>query len=137
MARRTGRRTREYRVFLSHSSQDRWICEVMREKMEEQNVRAWLDVFDLPGGANLKARIKEGMLNSDECLILLSPASRHSDWVRHEAGMSHILDRWTTVILLHVTEADIPETFRDLKYLSINEFPAYLEQLVARAHGRL
>jgi len=73
MAKRTRPGKRAYQVFLSHSSQDRWICEVMREKIEAGGVAVWLDAFDLPGGANVKERIKEGIRASDECLILLSP----------------------------------------------------------------
>ncbi len=99
--------SKPYRVFLSHSSQDQWISEVMREKIEGRGINVWLDAFDLPGGANIKERIKEGMRASNECLILLSPASRQSDWVRHEAGLADGLDKWTTLILLHVAKADV------------------------------
>lgn len=51
--------------------------------MEE--VEVWLDAFDLPGGGNVKERIKEGMQSLSECLILLSPASRDSHWVKLRA----------------------------------------------------
>ena len=133
MGKRSRPARRKYGVFLSHSTQDQWICEVFREKIEGQGVGVWLDAFDLPGGANVKERIKEGMRSADECLILLSPASRQSDWVRHEAGMADALGKWTCLILLHVTEADVPAPLQDLRFLSINDFASYIEQLVARA----
>jgi hypothetical protein len=68
-----------YRVFLSHASEDRWIAEVIRQKLHEVGVEVWLDVFDLPGGANIKARLRQEMQNSDECLVLFSPVSTF-DW---------------------------------------------------------
>src|SRR5437016_4926309 len=125
MGKRARSTKKPYRVFLSHSSQDEWISVVMKEKIEEQGITVWLDVFDLPGGAPIKARIREELEASDECLVLLSPASRESNWVKHEAGVADALKKWTTLVLLHVSKDDVPDTFRDLKFLSINEFPAY------------
>ncbi len=133
MARRKRDGKKAYCVFLSHSSRDQWVSEMMREKIEANGVKVWLDAFDLPGGANVKERIKEGMRSSDECLILLSPASRQSDWVKHEAGLAHGMDKWTTLILLHVSEDEVPDPLRDLKFLNINEFSRYVEQLAERA----
>jgi hypothetical protein len=133
MAKRRPARQKAYRVFLSHSSQDTWISTVMKEKIEERGIRVWLDVFDLPGGAPLKARIREEVRASDECLILLSPASCASNWVRHEAGLADAFQKWTTLVLLHVKQDDVPETLRDLKFLSINDFADYLAQLALRA----
>jgi len=56
------------RVFLSHSTQDQWISERLKEKLEKAGIAVWLDAFDLPGGRNIKERIKEGMRASTECL---------------------------------------------------------------------
>jgi len=123
-----------HRVFLSHSTRDQWISERMKEKIEEVGVSVWLDAFDLPGGRNVKERIKQGMRSSTECSILLSPASRQSDWVRHEAGLADAYERPTTLVLLHVSDDDVPDPLRDLKYFNINEFPAYLRHLAALAH---
>src|SRR5712691_7767050 len=103
MARRSTRKKAAYQVFLSYSRQDTWIAHVMREKIEAQGVKVWLDAIDLPAGANVRERIKEGMRTSAEALILLSPASRNSDWVKHEMGVADGMDKWTTLVLLHVT----------------------------------
>src|SRR5262245_46839299 len=136
MVTRSRRSARQYRVFLSHANEDRWIAEMIRRKLHEVGVEVWLDVFDLPGGANIKARLRQELLHSDECLVLFSPASRNSDWVRHEVGIAHALSKWTTILLLHATPQELPEPWRDLKYLSINDFPSYLGQVSARAEDR-
>ena len=117
------------RVFLSHSTQDQWISERLKEKIEEAGVEVWLDAFDLPGGRNVKVRIKQGMQSSSECLILLSPASRESDWVKHEAGLADAYGKPTALVLLHVGADDVPKPVRDLKFFGINEFPAYVRHL--------
>ena len=133
MARRAQPKAPSYRVFLSHSHQDRWIACVLRDKIQGIGVDVWLDAFDLPGGAKIRERIKDGMRRSKECLILLSPASLRSDWVRHEAGVADGKGRWTTLVLLHVDKRKIPEPLRDLRDLSINEFDSYLSDLGRRA----
>ena len=119
------------RVFLSHSTQDHWVSERMKDKIEESEVPLWLDAFDLPGGRNVRERIKDGMRLSTECLILLSPASRNSDWVRHEAGLADAYDIPTTLVLLHVEKDHISAPLRDLKFFHINEFVGYTRHLCA------
>jgi hypothetical protein len=133
MAKQPRGRREKYRVFLSHSHQDEWISAVMAEKIRAMGVEVWLDVFDLPGGAPIKEQIKEAVLACDECLILVSPASLASDWVMHEASLADAFNKWITLILLHVTEAAMPATWKDLKLISINEFPGYLQHLRERA----
>ncbi|MBI3467532.1 MAG: toll/interleukin-1 receptor domain-containing protein [Planctomycetes bacterium] len=105
-------------------------------RWQEVGVEVWLDAFDLPGGRNVKERIKEGMRSSTECLILLSPASRESDWVKHEAGLADGYGKPTVLVLLHVSDDDVPDPLRDLKFLSINEFPGYVRHLAAFARKK-
>lgn len=37
------------RVFLSHSTLDRWVSERIKDKIEESGTTVWLDAFDLSG----------------------------------------------------------------------------------------
>jgi hypothetical protein len=124
------------RIFLSHSTRDLWISERLKEKLEEVGVVVWLDAFDLPGGRNVKDRIKAGMRSSTECLILLSPASRESDWVKHEAGLADAYGLPTAIVLLHVSGDEVPAPLRDLKFFEMNEFPAYVRHLATLARKR-
>lgn len=132
MARRPRKTAPAYQVFLSHSHHDRWIARMMKEKLEAAGVKVWLDAADLPGGANIRERIRQGIKASAECLILLSPESRNSDWVKHEGGMSDLRGLVTTFVLLHVDRDAIPAPFREELPLSINDFEHYLTQVAAR-----
>jgi hypothetical protein len=125
-----------YRVFLSHSHHDRWIAEVLREKVEAVGVSVWLDAVDIPGGGNVKERVKRGMRESDECAVLLTPASRQSEWVMYELGMADILEIWLTPILLHVEPVNLPGPIRELNPIDINEFEVFLTQLTRRKAGK-
>jgi TIR domain len=122
------------RVFLSHSSKDLWISERMKEKLEEVGVEVWLDAYDLPGGENVIDRIKVGLKSATECVILWSPASRDSEWVRHEAGLADGYGMSIVFVLLHTT--GIPEPLRDRKYFGINDFPGYVTHLASLARTK-
>lgn len=135
MAKRSTMKKVAYQVFLSYSRQDTWIAQVMREKIKAKGIQVWLDVIEVPAGADFRARIKDGMRASAEALILLSPASRNSDWVKHEMGIADGMDKWITLLLLHVTLEDVPEPVSHLSYLSINDFDSYLAQLAERRHA--
>ncbi|HKI30982.1 MAG TPA: toll/interleukin-1 receptor domain-containing protein [Gemmataceae bacterium] len=135
MAKRSRGKALEYQVFLSYSHQDRWIAQVMKEKIEAQGMRVWLDAFDLPGGADVNQRILDGLRASAECLVLLSPASRESAWVSHEMGMADGQDKWITLVLLHVGLEDVPDPVRRKAHMSINDFDSYVTQLAGRHRG--
>ena len=71
--------------------------------------------------------------HSTECLILLSPASCESDWVKHEGGLADAFDKPTTLVLLHMGKEAVPDPLRGLKFFDINDFPAYVRHLAALA----
>jgi hypothetical protein len=105
----------------------------MAEKTMEVGVEVWLDAFDLPGGAPILSQVKEAIRISDECLILLSPASVNSDWVRHEAGLADAHDKWISLIVLHNRSEGVPVPLKERKFMFMNEFSEYLTQLRKRA----
>jgi hypothetical protein len=134
--RKPSRSTKGYRVFLSHSHHDRWIADVLREKIEAAGIAVWLDAVDIPGGGNVKKRVKRGMRKCDECAELISPAALQSQWVLFEMGLAEGIDRWLTPILLHVRPDDVPSPVRDLNPVSINDFDSYLQELARRSARR-
>jgi len=69
-------------------------------------------------------------------LILLSPASRDSDWVKHEGGLADAYGLPIALVVLHLGKEDIPDPLRNLKYFPINEFPAYVRHLAALARKK-
>jgi predicted nucleotide-binding protein len=83
-AKRKVQRRKDYLVFISHSSSDRWIAEVIAEKIESIGASCWLDEKDLEGGEVIVDRIINGIDSCDEALVLISPQSVQSQWVAFE-----------------------------------------------------
>ena len=76
----------DYLVFISHSSKDRWIARQMARLIEERDIKTFLDEKDIQGGDLLSESIKKKIQECDELLVLLSPHSSESNWVKHEIG---------------------------------------------------
>ncbi len=74
-----------------------------------------------------------GLRSSNECLVLLSPTSKSSEWVLIEIGMAMDRDLWIAPVLLHVERSDLPGPIRDLNPIDLNDFDTYLRQLAERA----
>jgi hypothetical protein len=136
MGKRARKKAGGYRVFLSHSHKDAWISNVLCEKMKARGIEVWLDAVDLPGGGVINERVRDAMRRSNECLILLSPASRHSDWVNYEAGTADGMGKWTTAILFQVDAADLPAPMRSKSAVDIDNFEKYLAEVLQRQQSR-
>ncbi|GAA5506163.1 toll/interleukin-1 receptor domain-containing protein [Novipirellula caenicola] len=123
--------TAKHRIFLSHSRQDKWVCHQIREKIEQAGGSVWVDVFDIDAGRNISEEIKAGLRKSDELLVLLSPASIQSDWVKREAGIADALDLPITLVMMHAKLEDRPKPLQDRRAISINELPDYFDAMGA------
>lgn len=122
---------RKYAVFVSHSSADRWIAEVIAERIEKIGATCWLDEKDLEGGDVVVDRIIRGIDSCDEALVLISPQSIQSQWVAFEIGGVRAQHKRVTPILNNV-RADEMMPMRDIKGIDLNKFERFLSQLERR-----
>jgi hypothetical protein len=73
------------RLFLSHSSTDKPFVEELKRFLEEGgDIECWLDTYEIGYGDNIASRIDEGVRECDVVLVVLSPASIQSKWVKEE-----------------------------------------------------
>jgi hypothetical protein len=71
-------------VFLSHSSQDKPFVRQLADHLRQHpQITVWLDEREISPGANIVDKIAEG-LDSDFVLLILSPNSINSNWVKEE-----------------------------------------------------
>jgi len=122
---------RQYLVFISHSSSDRWIAQVIAEKIGELGATCWFDEKDLEGGDVVVAEIIRGIDACDEALVLISPPSVHSQWVAFEIGGVMAQHKRVTPILNNVT-SDEMAPMKDIKGLELNRIDRFLVQLNSR-----
>jgi tetratricopeptide (TPR) repeat protein len=109
-------------VFLSHSSADKPFVRELADFLEAGGeIRVWLDEREIQAGENIVLKIGEG-LDADAVLLILSPDSVGSRWVKEE---------WTDAFweqtnsgarklagVLH-RDCEIPRLLRNKKYFDL------------------
>jgi hypothetical protein len=76
-------------VFLSHSTADRaFVEQKLIPFLESQGVKAWYSPDDIHTADDWQRAIVNGLKSSDYVLVVLSPDSVSSDWVRAEVHWS-------------------------------------------------
>ncbi len=121
------------KVFISHSSTDKWIARQICRHLEDLDIEAFLDEKDIETGDSINDAIQTHLTDCDEILLLLSPASLKSDWVLIELGGAKALKKRLVPILLHVGPNELPDVLSDELARDINEIDRYYEEVKSRS----
>jgi hypothetical protein len=121
------------KVFISHSSTDRWIARQICHQLEAMEIEAFLDEKDIETGDSINDSIQAHLADCDEILLLLSPASLKSDWVLIELGGAKALKKRLVPILLHVGPNELPDVLTDERARDINEIERYYGEVKSRS----
>lgn len=73
-------------VFISYKREERARCERIADKLKALNLDVWFDAR-LPSGKSFDREIESTIKAAKAVLVLWSPASVESEWVRNEAGI--------------------------------------------------
>jgi uncharacterized protein YjbI with pentapeptide repeats len=75
-----------YSCFISYSTKDQEFAERLYGDLQNRSVRCWYAPHDVQGGRFLDEQIDAAIRVHEKVLLILSPASIHSDWVQVEVG---------------------------------------------------
>jgi hypothetical protein len=73
-----------FQVFLSYSNKDRSWAEKIGSALKKNGLDVWDAQDELSFGDNFASRISEALEESDAMVVLISPESMRSEWVRRE-----------------------------------------------------
>lgn len=71
-------------IFLSYSRKDLEIMQRIRDSLIYEDIRVWTDEKLEPGTPSWQAAIEQAIEQSGCIVVLLSPDSKNSEWVRNE-----------------------------------------------------
>jgi hypothetical protein len=71
-------------VFISHASKDDAFVKDLRIALESQGILVWVDSRNLRGGNKLKPAIDKAIEQARQVIVVLSPKTVNSPWVRKE-----------------------------------------------------
>lgn len=71
-------------IFISHASADDGFVARLRTQLEAHGRPVWVDSRNLRGGDKLKPEIEKAIRSAEHCLVVLSPKTINSGWVKQE-----------------------------------------------------
>lgn len=109
-------------VFLSHSTKDKSFVRELTGFLERDGqIKVWLDEREIAPGGNIVGAIADG-LDSDFILLILSPDSVGSNWVKEEwtdAFWGQMDSRRTKLLGVLYRDCRIPPLLRNKKYFDL------------------
>jgi hypothetical protein len=125
---------RNYQVFVSHATADKWIARILCEKLELVGATTFRDDRDIDGGDDIPEEIRRQIKRSRELIVLLTPKSVDRTWVKLEIGAAW---GWSkslriVVVLYHVDVDPIPDMLKSKKAIPLNDLDEYLDEVERR-----
>jgi hypothetical protein len=120
----------EFDVFLSHASEDTPWCETLAERLRNEGVRVWFDLWELKPGDHLLARLNDGLKRSRKMLAVWSPRyfADHKLWTLAEGYAQQqpdVLAQDRPLIPVLKEACDIPPLFVNILYLDFGNEADY------------
>jgi hypothetical protein len=119
-------------IFLSYSSRDREFARRLCTDLERSGVAVWLDEAELRIGDSIIVRIAEAIAGVDFLVVLLSPASVESVWVKRELELALSLEierKLTGVLPILVEKCQIPAPLVGRVYADFTDSSLYAGRL--------
>lgn len=131
----------QYRVFVSHGSDDSWVAFQIARCIRDVGAKAFLDETNIPKGGNFKQVIHQEIASSDELLALFTPWSAKRSWVWIEIGAAWGQGKPVVAVFYGFDVNDLEESgqgkgiLEDINVLQLNDFAHYLAELGERVNG--
>ena len=71
-------------VFISYSTKDEDFAKRLHSRMRDEGLRVWYSPEDIKGGQKLHEQIDQAVRVYEKLLLVLSPNSMNSEWVKTE-----------------------------------------------------
>lgn len=112
------------KVFISHSSKDKKFVRHLKDCLLENTIETWLDEDQLEFGDSLVTKLENALDETSHLVIILSPASIESDWVKFELKKALINQKTgltQKIIPIKYRDCKIPDELSDLLYADLSE----------------
>lgn len=111
-------------AFISYSSQDNAFAERLASDLKAKNLGAWFDKWEIRVGDSLMQKIGQGIRENDYLIVVLSPDSVASEWVKKElaeAMQREIAEKRVVVLPVLYKQCQRPPFLTDKKYANFTK----------------
>jgi hypothetical protein len=123
------------KVFISYSHIDRDFVSKLAKELLKHRIIVWWDEWEIKVGDSLIAKIEDGITGSAYLVVVLSPTSVNSSWVKEElnsAIIRQLEEKRTFVLPLLLNDCKIPLFLKEKKYADFREnFQKGLNDLIS------
>jgi hypothetical protein len=116
-------------AFISYARRDREFAEKLRDDLEFRGLSTWIDLEDIPAASQWATKIEQAILECPYFLLLLSPHSVSSEYVRREYQFAVLHSK--TVIPVVLTDCEIPQDIAPIQYVDMQNYETGLIRLLA------
>ena len=106
------------KVFLSHSAADKVFVRRLARRIQASGFGVWLDEHELVAGDQLSDSIANAVTKAKVVLVVVSPASVKSKWLRYELNLAteNMVNGKCRVIPVLIADCAIPAAVHGLLY---------------------
>jgi hypothetical protein len=113
-------------AFISHTSSDDAFVARLAQRLESAGVSVWIDSGRIVPGDDILQKVEEGLSDATHVVVVFSPASLLSDWVREESHAAQLAaiagnSRIIPVIYGAISPSAIPLLLRSRLYVDFRD----------------
>jgi len=117
-------------VFISYNSKNEDFTELVKMKLEKENIQVWKDTNQIDAGTEWRNEIDQGLLNCDIVIVLLNQLSTKSPYVTYEWAFA--LGKGKTIIPVLTEDCEIHPRIEVLQYVDFKGLSRPWEKLIDR-----
>lgn len=127
------------KIFISYSHEDREFAERLALALHHAGEDVWWDKWEIvPGDSLIRKIFEEGLSRAKAFILVLSPHSVRSKWVREELDVATVrrIEGMTRIIPVLRGPVDIPTLLRSLLWVDLSEdFEIGVNRIINAVHG--
>jgi hypothetical protein len=123
-------------IFLSHSQQDRELCEWLRASAAQAGIDLYLAEHDVRAGEHLANTIRAAIKASDAVVVLVSTSSINSSYVNQEVGLAIEAEKVIIPLVQPGLDSSRLAMLQGVKYISFDVDDPHVgkDELLAELH---
>lgn len=124
------------KVFLSHSSREKWIALKISEDLEKLGLTVFLAEKNMTTGMHINESIRVQLNDCDDFLLIISPASLRSHWVLIELGEAIALGKRIIPVLAFLGMNEVPSPINQYLARDLNDIDKYYCEIQHQLKGK-
>src|SRR5208282_3988984 len=117
----TGKALEFYSCFISYSTKDQEFADRLYADLQNKGVRCWFAPHDIQAGKKIHEQIEEAIRRYERLLLILSPNSMNSEWVKTEIRKARKRERTEKKRVLFPVRLVSFEAIRDWELFDADE----------------